>query len=62
MIEERVSARGGTYAKEEDLRGGIAEGLRAQGELVHLRPLYCPAEKLLVGSRVLSQVRVGDER
>lgn len=33
-VEERVLARGGLHALEEDLRGGIADALRARGELV----------------------------
>jgi hypothetical protein len=33
-IEERVVARAASYAQEEDLRGGIADELRARGELV----------------------------
>jgi hypothetical protein len=33
-IEERVVARAGSHAREEDLRGGIADELRARGELV----------------------------
>jgi hypothetical protein len=33
-IEERVLARGGSHAREEDLRGGLAEAMRACGELV----------------------------
>jgi hypothetical protein len=33
-IQERVIARGASDAREEDLRGGIADELRARGELV----------------------------
>jgi hypothetical protein len=33
-IEDLVAARAGTHAREEDLRGGIADELRARGELV----------------------------
>jgi hypothetical protein len=33
-IEELVVARTGTHAREEDLRGGVADELRARGELV----------------------------
>ncbi|MFX6007001.1 hypothetical protein ABTF07_20715, partial [Acinetobacter baumannii] len=33
-IEQRVLARAGLHAREEDLRGGLADGLHARGELV----------------------------
>jgi hypothetical protein len=33
-IEQRVLARAASHAREEDLRGGIADELRARGELV----------------------------
>jgi hypothetical protein len=37
-IEKRVTDRSGSTAREEDLRGGIADALRSRGELVMTEP------------------------